>query len=63
MLPIEIGCGKIWKTPRGPKGDKRAADVIGNAVKVTASRRARKRIAPASGALHAFRPRGPSISS
>ncbi len=27
MLPIEIGCGKIWKTPRGPKGEKRFADV------------------------------------
>jgi len=34
MLPIEIGCGKIWKTPRGPKGEKRAADVIGNAVEI-----------------------------
>ena len=34
MLPIEIGCGKISKTPRGLKGDTRAADVIGNAVKV-----------------------------
>jgi hypothetical protein len=27
MLPIEIGCGKIWKMPRGPKGEKRPADV------------------------------------
>jgi hypothetical protein len=35
MLPIEIGCGKIWKTPRGPKGDSRGANVIGSAVKVT----------------------------
>jgi hypothetical protein len=34
MLPIEIGCGKIWKTLRGPKPEKRAADVIGNAVKL-----------------------------
>jgi hypothetical protein len=34
MLPIEIGCGKIWKRLRGTKGEKRAADVIGNAVKV-----------------------------
>ena len=34
MLPIEIGCGKIWKTLRGPKPEKRAADVIGNAVEI-----------------------------
>jgi len=27
MLPIEIGCGKIWKMPRGPKGEKRPADI------------------------------------
>ena len=26
MLPIEIGCGKIWKMPRGPKREKRPAD-------------------------------------
>ena len=34
MLPIEIGCGKNWKTPRGPKGERCAADIIGNAAKV-----------------------------
>jgi hypothetical protein len=34
ISPIEIGFGMIWKIPRGPKGEKRPADVTGDAVKV-----------------------------
>jgi hypothetical protein len=34
MSPIEVGCGKIGKMARGGKGDRRRANVIGNAVKV-----------------------------
>jgi hypothetical protein len=42
MLPIEIGCGEIGKMPRGPEGEKRPADVIGNALKSCALRPALK---------------------
>jgi hypothetical protein len=34
MSPIEIGYEKTWKMSRGPKGEKRPADFICNAVKV-----------------------------
>ena len=34
MSLIEIGCGKTWKIPRGPDGEKRPVDFMGNADKV-----------------------------
>jgi len=52
MSLIEIGCGKTWKIPRGPDGEKRPVDFMGNADKVMRAATARVERAKGRQATH-----------